>query len=96
MRRQAYCLHILRQDPRRKACTIALAKLPLQRNSGVAMPLTNFPSSQQLASALSHIGVRAAVLDKMKRRLDAEGLHTLTDLTLSDEQVASLGFKVIP
>lgn len=58
------------------------------------MPLANFPSSKQLALALSRVGVRAAVLEKMKRGLDGEGLHTLTDLTLSDEQVASLGFKI--
>lgn len=92
--RRAYCLHILRQDSRSEACTIALAKSPLRKNSGVVMPLANFPSSRQLASALSHIGVGAAVLKKMERRLDAEGLHTLTDLTLSDEQLASLGFKI--
>lgn len=94
MRRRAYCLHILRHDPRSEACTIALAKLPLRTNSGVGMPLANFSSSKQLASALSHIGVRAAMLKTMERRLHAEGLHTLTDLKLSDEQVASLGFKI--
>lgn len=58
------------------------------------MALATFPSSKQLALALSRVGVGAAVLEKMKRRLDAEGLHTLTNLTLSDEQVASLGFKM--
>lgn len=95
MRRQAYCLHILRHDPPSKACTIALSKLPLRRNVGWPMPLANFPSSKQLTSALSRIGVRAAVLEKMDRSLDAEGLHTLRDLMLSDEQVAALGFKLI-
>lgn len=59
------------------------------------MPLANFPSSKQLASALSRVGVCVAVLEKMERRLDAEGLHTLTDLMLSDEQVATLGFKIL-
>lgn len=59
------------------------------------MPLANFPSSKQLASALSRVGVRADVLERMKRGLDAERLHTLTDLMLSEEQVATLGFKLI-
>lgn len=59
------------------------------------MPLANFRSSKQLASALSRIGVRAAVLEKMDRSLDSEGLHTLRDLMLTDEQVAALGFKLI-
>jgi len=59
------------------------------------MPLANFPSSKQLASALSRVGVRAALLEKMARRLDAEGLHTLNGLMLSDEQLATLGFKTI-
>jgi len=58
------------------------------------MPLARFPSSKQLALALSRVGVATAVLEKMKRSLDAEGLHTLTDLMLSDEQVAKLGFQI--
>lgn len=57
------------------------------------MLLAKFPSSKQLASVLSRVGVRVAVLEKMRKSLDADGLHTLTDLTLSDKQVASLGFK---
>jgi len=94
MRRKAYRLHILIHDPSSKAYTIALAELPLQRNSALIMPLANFPSSKQLASALSRVGVPTAVLRKMKTSLDTEGLHRLTDLMLSDEQVASLGFKI--
>jgi hypothetical protein len=58
------------------------------------MPLANFPSSKQLALALSRVGVRAAVLEKMERRLDADGPNTLTGLMLSDQQVATLGFKL--
>lgn len=95
MRRQSYSLHILRHDPPSHACTIALSRLPMRRNNGGLLPLANFPSSKQLASALSSVGVCAAVLQKMKRSLDAEGLHTLTDLRLSEEQVATLGFKLI-
>lgn len=95
MKRQAYWLHILRHDPPSHACTIALLKLPGgRRNTGVIMPLANFSSLKQLAVALSRVGVGAAVLEEMKRTLDTEGLHTLTDLTLSDEQVASLGLKI--
>ena len=94
MRRQSYSLHILRHDPPSHACTIALSKLPVRRNTGALMPLATFPSSKQLASALSHVGVRAAVLKTMERGLDAEGLHTLMHLTLSDEQVVSLGFQI--
>jgi|SRR5215469_479167 len=89
MRRPTYSLHILRHDPPRHACTIALSKLPLRRNASGRMPLANFPSSKQLASALSRVGVRAAVLEKMETSLGAEGLHKLTDLMLSDEQVAA-------
>jgi len=59
------------------------------------MPLATFASSKLLASALSRAGVRAAVLKKMGKRLDAEGLHTLRDLMLSDAQVATLGFKSV-
>ena len=95
MRRLAYSLHILRHDAPSHVCTIALSKLSVRRNTGAPMPLANFPSSKQLASALSRVGVRAAVLEKIKRRLDAEGLHTLTDLRLSEGQVATLGFKLI-
>lgn len=94
MRRQAYWLHILRHDPPNHACTIALSKFPRGKNTGVMMPVASFPSSKQLALALSRIGVGAAVLEEMERTLDAEGLHTLTDLRLSDEQVASLGLKI--
>lgn len=95
MRRQAYSLHILRHDPPSHACTIALSKLPGRTNSGGAMPLANFPSAKQLASALSRVGVRTAVLEKIAKGLDADGLHTLRNLVLSDEQVATLGFKRI-
>ena len=95
MRRQAYSLHILRHDPPSRACTIALSKLPGRANSGGAMPLANFPSAKQLASALSRVGVRTAVLEKIAKGLDADGLHTLRNLKLSDEQVATLGFKRI-
>ena len=95
MRRQAYCLHVFRHDPPSEACTIALSKSPSRRTLGGPMPLANFPSSKQLASALSRIGIRAAVLAKMDRKLDSDGLHTLSDLMLSDEQVATLGFKFI-
>ena len=67
----------------------------MPQNTGALMPLASFPSSKQLALALSRFGIRAAVLEQMERRLDAEGLHTLTGLRLSDEQVATLGFKLI-
>ena len=94
MRRLAYSLHILRHDPPSHVCTIALSKLSVRRNTGAPMPLANFPSSKQLVLALSRVGVGAAVLEKMERRLYADGLNTLTDLILSDQQVATLGFKL--
>ena len=95
MRRQSYSLHILRHDPPSHACTIALSKLPGHKNNGGAMPLANYPSTKQLASALSRVGVRPAALEKIESGLDAEGLHTLRNLMLSDEQIATLGFKRI-
>lgn len=94
MKQQTYSLHILRHDPPSHACTIALSKLPSRSNASALMPLATFPSSKQLASSLSRLGVRAAVLEKMERSLDDDGLETLTNLLLSDEQVATLGFKL--
>lgn len=94
MRRRLYSLYILRHDPPIQTCTIALSKLPVRRTTRGLMPLANFPSWKHLASALSRVGISVAVLEKMEWSLDAEGLHTLTDLMLSDEQVASLGFRI--
>ena len=90
----AFWLYILKHELHSEGCTLALSLSPTEKvaDSGKLQTVT-FKSWNQLSQALASAGFDAATLRGTKVTLDLEGLDTLRDVSLSPEQLYSLGFK---
>jgi hypothetical protein len=63
--------------------------------TGGAMPTVHHPSWEHLAAGLSGVGIHEEALRETKAALDHTGSHTITEISLSDDQLALLGFSEI-
>jgi len=65
----------------------------LDRNfAGGAVPTVHYASWERLGQALSGVGIDGGLLHDTKENLNANGSHTISNVTLSDVQVELLGF----
>ena len=73
--------------------TLARADAPDRNMTGGAMPTVHHSSWEHLAAGLSSVGIHEAALQETKSALDKAGSHTITEIALSDDQLALLGFS---
>jgi hypothetical protein len=90
----SYWLYILKHDLHSRGCTLAISASPHERDldSG-KLQTANYRSWKQLSEALIQAGIDPAIVRNIEAPLESEGLETLRDLLLSDEQVRTLGFR---
>jgi hypothetical protein len=88
-----YWFHILEHKSSTPSTyTLARADAPDRNMTSGAMPTVHHPSWEHLSAALSSIGIPQEALREIKADLDRTGSHTITDVTLSDDQLVLLGF----
>jgi hypothetical protein len=61
--------------------------------TGGSMPTVHHPSWEHLAAGLSSVGIHEEALRAAKQDLDRTRSHTITEVTLSDEQLKLLGYE---
>jgi len=92
---QTYWFHILESKSAQMGApsTYILAK-SLQNSTGGAMATVQYLSWERLSGKLSSVGIRGDVLQQTKESLDSTGSADFREVSLSDDQLAQLGFLV--
>ncbi len=92
-----YWLYILKHELLAEGCTLALSSSALDPNWKMGKLQTkNYRSWEELSIALTQAGIEPEIIRSSKAALDSDGLHTLWDVDLSEEQLRTLGFHGIP
>jgi len=90
----AFRLYILKHESHSEDCTLALSVSPTERNlDGGKLQTTSYKSWHRLSEMLSQAGIAAEALVNGKAPLDAKGFSTVREISLSPDQLHSLGFR---
>jgi len=81
---------MLKQESTAPSIVVAVSSFPVQ--DGSSIPTANYDSWDNLHNALLAVGIEACTLQNVEQSLADEGFVTFTDVSLTPNQLTTLGF----
>jgi hypothetical protein len=85
-----FWLHMLKQESTAPSIVVAVSSFPVE--DGSSIPTANYDSWDNLHHALLAVGIEARTLQNVEQSLAEEGFVTFTDVSLTLDQLTTLGF----